>query len=91
MAGSHENEVLSLKNRIRDFEDRKISGADLSREVLHVAREIFDPEETNLKRALQILGNKIMSISERGQASGSHAKVLELVDQIQNELNEQGY
>jgi hypothetical protein len=84
-------EIKTLKSKIRLFEDRKISAADLAREIYHVAREIYDPEEAGLRRALETIGNKIAVIGERGRAQQSHSEVLELVDQIQSELIDQGY
>ena len=89
MAQSHTSEIQFLKNRIRDFEDRKISGADLSRDVYFVAREIFDPDEANLRRALEKIGNRIAVLSERG--GGHYAEILTMVDEIQAELVDTGY
>jgi hypothetical protein len=88
---SQMQEIKILKSKIRLFEDRKISAADLAREIYHVAREIHDPDEANLRRALEMIGNKIAVIGERGKAQQNHSEVLELVDQIQNELIDQGY
>lgn len=84
-------EIKTLKSKIRLFEDRKISAADLAREIYHVAREIYDPGEAGLRRSLEIIGNKIAVIGERGRAQQNHSEVLELVDQIQSELIDQGY
>jgi|GEM_PF-5481481 len=91
MVRAHPSEIKYLKSKIRLFEDRKISAADLSREVYYVAREIFDPDEANLRRTLEVIGNKIAVIGERGRGLQSHSEVLELVDQIQSELIDQGY
>lgn len=90
-AKPHSAEVAHLKKRIREFEDKKISAADLSRDVYFVAREMFDPEDGPLRRALEGLGNKIAVIGERGRAQQSHSELLDLVDQIQGELIDHGY
>ncbi len=91
MVGPHFAEAKYLKARIRLFEDRKISAADLARDVHFVAREMFDPEDGPLRRALEMLGNKIAVIGERGRADQSHSAVLSLVDEIQSELVDRGY
>lgn len=84
MAGAHPDNVKYLKNKIRLFEDKKISAHALSKEVYYVAREIFDPEESGLRRALETLGNRIA-------AAETYSTVLDLVDEIQSELIDQGY
>lgn len=50
MAGLHPEQVNYLKNKLRLFEDKKISGHDLSKEIHYVARELFDPSEATLRR-----------------------------------------
>ncbi len=91
MSGAHPDQVSYLKNKIRLFEDKKISGFDLSKEVYFVARELFDPAESSLRRSLEVLGNRIAVAAERGSAGATYAQILDLVDQIQSELIDQGY
>ena len=91
MAGAHPEQVNYLKNKIRLFEDKKISAQDLSKEVYYVARELFDPAETNLRRNLETIGNRIAVAAERGGLRTSHTQILDLIDQLQSELIDQGY
>ena len=80
-----------LRMRIREFEDRKISAADLAREVFFIAREITDDRESGLRRALERHGNRILSLNERSLGAQVHSEVLEVVDEIVNELVHFGY
>ena len=80
-----------LRKRIREFEDRKISPADLAREVQVLAREINDDRESGLRRTLERLGNRINVLAERGLSTNVHRDVLEVVDELVNELVDFGY
>lgn len=91
MSGLNRDLIGKLRSRIREFEDRKITGADLSREVFFVAREVHDADEAALRRALEIMGNKMAVLVERGTANQTHREILEVVDDIESELVEWGY
>ena len=80
-----------LRKRIREFEDRKISAADLAREVHFAAREIKDGREAGLRRALERHGNRINALNERGLGSHITREVLEVIDELMNELVDFGY
>lgn len=91
MSRSHPELIKRLRSRIREFEDRKITGADLSREIYYVAREIADADEAQLRRALEGIGNRIAVLVEQGRSMQVHPKILEAVDQIESELIDFGY
>lgn len=81
----------SLKAKVRDFEDRKISMADLSREVFHAAREIQADGSAELRRSLERIGNRLMSLSEGGLSGEGRRKAIELVDELNDYLIDAGY
>lgn len=83
--------VKKLRSRIREFEDRKISGADLGREIFHVAREVDGIEESGLRRSLEGFGNRVIVLAEQGLTTQVHPKILEVVDQVESELTHWGY
>jgi len=91
MAGLNKDLIQRLRIRIREFEDRKITGADLSREIFFVAREVADADEAPLRRAMEGLGNKVAGLVEQGLVTSSHPKILEVVDELESELVEWGY
>lgn len=80
-----------LKFSIQEFEDRKITGADLSRRIFNAARDLHEQEDSGLRRSLEGIGNKISVITERGRAQQSYRQVLDLVDEICSALVERGY
>lgn len=75
-----------LKSRIRDFEDRRISMADLGREVFHTAREIQADDDANLRRALERLANRLTVLSEESRSSNARSQAIELVDELNSHL-----
>lgn len=83
--------VRKLRSRIREFEDRKISGADLGREIFHVAREVDAIEESGLRRSLEGFGNRVTVLAEQGLTASVHPRILEVVDQVEAELVHWGY
>jgi len=83
--------IRLLRDRIRQFEDRKINGGDLSRDVFYVAREIAAVEEAPLRRALEKYGNKLSVLVERGSTQPGYQEILEVVDELESELVEWGY
>ena len=85
------NLVKRLRSRIREFEDRKISGADLSREIYFVAKEVAETGEAPLRRALEGLGNKVAVLVERGLVETVHPEILQVVDEVESELVDWGY
>lgn len=91
MAAIYKELIHSLRAKIREFEDRKISGAQLSREIFHAAREIPGEEDGQLRRTLEFSGNRVMSLSERSLAQPVHQQILDVVDHIEAELVERGY
>ena len=80
-----------LRTRIRDFEDRKITAAELSREIFFAAREVSAPSEANLRQRLEILGNRVSSLVEESLTDHVHPKILKVVDDIESELVRWGY
>ncbi len=83
--------VKQLRKRIRDFEDKKISGGDLGREIYHLAREVADPSEATLRRSLETLGNRVLVLSEQSIVEQVHPKILNVVDDLESELVQWGY
>lgn len=90
MTGLNGNLARRLRARIREFEDRKITGADLSREIYLVAREIESESESVLRRKLEQLGNQVAAVVEQDFVTHS-PKILKVVDQLESELVEWGY
>ncbi len=87
-----EKEIIRrFRSYIRDFEDRRITAADLSREIFHVAREVADPSEAPLRRRLETLANRANNLVEGSLSEPVHAKILQVVDDIEYELTRWGY
>lgn len=83
--------VKNLRKIMRDFEDRKISSAQLGREIFVVAREVDSATQARLRQNLEKLGNQVTSLAERSLTSSVHAEVLALADELSAELAEFGY
>jgi len=83
--------MKQFRSRIRAYEDRKITGADLSREIFHVAREVNGEEEAILRRSLEGLANRVVVLVERGLVDDVRSEILEVLDEIESELGEWGY
>jgi hypothetical protein len=83
--------IKRLRSRIREFEDKKISGGDLGREIFHVAREVADPSEASLRRSLEAMGNRVTSLSEQSLTEYVHPRILSVVDELESELVLWGY
>ena len=82
--------VQTLRKYIREFEDRKITSAVLSRQIFHAAREVDGLAEAPLRRALEMLGNRIMALAEERIAGPSPA-ALKIVDEVESHLVDWGY
>lgn len=80
-----------LRTRIREFEDRKISSADLGREIFSAAREVVNPSELRLRQTLEKLGNRVTVLSEQALMSSVRSEVLAAADEVNAELAEFGY
>jgi hypothetical protein len=84
-------QAKALRKKVRDFEDRKISAADLGRAIFFVAREVDSSTELRLRQSLEKLGNQVRSLAEQSLTSSVHADVLALADDVSAELAEFGY
>ncbi len=85
------NEIArDLRKYIREFEDRKITGAILCREIFHAACEVNGETEAPLRRALEMLGNRIMALAEERKTGPSPA-ALKIVDEVESHLIDWGY
>ena len=92
MSGLNQDLMQRLRDAIREFEDRKITAADLSRAVFHAAREIeASGEESRLRRALERHGNRVASLGEESLSGSKHPQILKIVDALEAELVEWGY
>jgi hypothetical protein len=81
----------NLRRYIREFEDRKISAAILSREIHYAARELADPSEATLRRSLEQHGNRVLGLVELSITEPVHPRVLKVVDELESELVRWGY
>jgi len=78
--------IQRLRRSIRAFEDRKIGGAELSREVYYVAREIDGTDQGQLRRTLEGLGNRVANLAERGVVAQVRPEIMNVADEIIAEL-----
>jgi len=76
----------NLRTTIRKFEDRKITPAQLGREVLHAANSIHDPSRARLRQTLARLGNRCVSLAERGLHDDVAHELRAVVDDLVAEL-----
>ena len=91
MAGANKDLLLKLRARIRAFEDRKISAADVSREVYHFAREVNGEDQGQFRRSLEMLGNRIMVLDERSRTESVREDILTVIEELESELREWGH
>lgn len=88
--GLYKEQINHVRERIREFEDRKITAAQLQRDIIHAAREIADNEEASLRRLVERTGMRVGNLSEPGR-SHAHAEFLKIVDEFEANLVEMGY
>jgi hypothetical protein len=91
MTSLNKNLVQHLRSHIRKFEDRKITAADLSREIYYVAREVNAESEAPLRRSLEFLANRVSVLVEQSRVEQVHDQILNTVDEIESELGDWGY
>lgn len=91
MAGINRDLIRRLRDIIREYEDRKVSSLDLSKEAFHAARALVDPGEAPLRRSLERFGNRVSALSEGSLTQRNHRQVLKVVDDLEAELVHWGY
>ena len=79
-------DIKRLRSVVQKFEDRKITVAQLGREVLHVANGLQDGRQSALRMALVRLGYRFTSLAERSLRDDVQDEVRGWVDDLVEQI-----
>ncbi len=91
MAGLNQRFIDSLRSRVRDFEDQKVTGSVLSLEIFHLASNVNGDDESILKRYIETKANRVATLADLGLSQNVRPQILEVIDALESELRDWGY
>lgn len=80
------NEITALRTSIRKFEDRKITVAQLGRDVMHAAHQIREGEYSPIRMALVRLANRLIGLAERSLHDDVNDEIRGYIDELHEQL-----
>lgn len=84
--GGAVKDLKRLRASILKYEDRKMTAAQLGRDILHVAGSIHDPTQARLRQTLSRLGQRFVALSERAMQDDVQSDLRATIDDLHDEL-----